>query len=124
MGTVDHLRCVGRIGWNTGRNKRHLMNVPTTRYGIGRTRRDPGAGPGALPAVATLVTERPQVATPGLLVRKLPLMSALQIAALVICLAATAVAVALFAKVIGYFVGVFRLGQPDGTRTGDKGART
>ncbi|GAA1255812.1 (Fe-S)-binding protein [Oryzihumus leptocrescens] len=51
-------------------------------------------------------------------------MSALQIAALVICLAVTVVAVALFAKAIGRFTAVFRLGQPDPTRTDDKGART
>jgi len=37
-------------------------------------------------------------------------MSALQIAALVICLAVTVVAVALFAKAIGRFTAVFRLG--------------
>jgi Fe-S oxidoreductase len=78
----------------------------------------------AAPRVATLVTQRRQVATRGLLVRKLRRMSALQITALVICLAVTAVAVALFAKVLGYFVSVFRLGQPDDSRTDDPGART
>ena len=51
-------------------------------------------------------------------------MPALQIVALVVCLAVTAVAVALFAKVVGHFLAVFRLGQPDPNRTGDPGART
>ena len=51
-------------------------------------------------------------------------MPALQIIALVVCLAVTAVAVALFAKVVGHFLAVFRLGQADPNRTGDPGART
>ena len=48
-------------------------------------------------------------------------MPALQIVALVVCLAVTAVAVALFAKVVGHFLSVFRLGQADATRTGEPG---
>ena len=51
-------------------------------------------------------------------------MPALQIIALVVCLAVTAVAVALFAKVVGHFLTVFRLGQADPNRTGDPVART
>src|SRR6478609_228627 len=51
-------------------------------------------------------------------------MPALQIIALVVCLAVTAVAVALFAKVVGHFLSVFRLGQADPHRTGDPVART
>ncbi len=50
-------------------------------------------------------------------------MSALQIVALVVCVAVTAVAIALFARAIGQFVSVFRLGRPDGSRSGDKGQR-
>ena len=51
-------------------------------------------------------------------------MPALQIVALLLCLAVTAVAVALFAKVVGHFVSVFRLGQADPTRTGEPATRT
>ena len=51
-------------------------------------------------------------------------MSALQIVALVVCLAVALTGIALFARVIRQFLAVFRLGQPDATRTGDKGART
>jgi len=51
-------------------------------------------------------------------------MPALQIIALVVCLAVTAVAVALFAKVVGHFLAVFRLGQADPNRTGDPVTRT
>jgi Fe-S oxidoreductase len=51
-------------------------------------------------------------------------MSPLQIVALVVCLGVTAVAVALFARVIGHFLGVFRLGQPDTTRSGERALRT
>jgi Fe-S oxidoreductase len=51
-------------------------------------------------------------------------MSALQIVALVVCGVVTLVAIALFARVIRQFLAVFRLGQPDATRTGDKGQRT
>ena len=51
-------------------------------------------------------------------------MSVLQIVALVVCGVVTLVGVALFARVVRHFLSVFRLGQPDATRTGDKGART
>jgi len=51
-------------------------------------------------------------------------MSALQIVALVVCGVVTLVAIALFARVIRHFLSVFRLGQPDTTRTDDKGTRT
>ncbi len=51
-------------------------------------------------------------------------MSALQIIAFVVSVGVTVVAVALFAQTIGRLVAVFRLGQPDPTRTGEKGART
>ncbi len=51
-------------------------------------------------------------------------MSALQIVALVVCLSVTAVAIALFARVVRHFLAVFRLGQPAPGRTDDKGART
>ncbi|HEV7146258.1 MAG TPA: heterodisulfide reductase-related iron-sulfur binding cluster, partial [Pedococcus sp.] len=51
-------------------------------------------------------------------------MSALQIVALVVCGVVTLVAIALFARVVSHFLSVFRLGQPDGSRTNDKGART
>jgi Fe-S oxidoreductase len=51
-------------------------------------------------------------------------MSALQVVALVVCGVVTVVAVALFARVVGRFLAVFRLGQPAPGRTDDKGART
>jgi Fe-S oxidoreductase len=51
-------------------------------------------------------------------------MSALQVVALVVCGVVTLVGIALFARVVRQFLSVFRLGQPDPTRTGDKGART
>ena len=51
-------------------------------------------------------------------------MSALQVVALVVCGVVTVVAVALFARVVNHFLSVFRLGQPDATRTQDKGSRT
>ncbi|WP_270888846.1 (Fe-S)-binding protein [Pedococcus sp. 5OH_020] len=51
-------------------------------------------------------------------------MSALQIVALVVCVPVALAGVALFARVVNHFVSVFRLGQPDATRTGDRGART
>ncbi|MFC8503403.1 (Fe-S)-binding protein [Pedococcus sp. NPDC057267] len=51
-------------------------------------------------------------------------MSALQIVALVVCGVVTLVAVALFARVVGQFLAVFRLGQPAPGRTDDKAART
>ncbi|EWT01441.1 Fe-S oxidoreductase [Intrasporangium oryzae NRRL B-24470] len=50
-------------------------------------------------------------------------MSALQIVAAVVCLAVTAVAVALLIKTINRFVATFHLGQPE-DRGADKGART
>ena len=51
-------------------------------------------------------------------------MSGLQVVALVVCGVVTLVAVALFARVIGRFLAVFRLGQPAPGRTDDKAART
>jgi Fe-S oxidoreductase len=51
-------------------------------------------------------------------------MSALEIVALVVCGVVALVGIALFARVIGEFLSVFRLGQPDASRTGDKGTRT
>jgi len=56
--------------------------------------------------------------------RKLRRMSALQIAALVICLAVTVVAVALFAKMIGRFIATSKVGQADGGRTNAPATRT
>ncbi len=51
-------------------------------------------------------------------------MPALQIIALVICLAVTAVAVALFARMIGRFIATFKVGQADGGRTNAPATRT
>ena len=51
-------------------------------------------------------------------------MSPLQIVALVVCLAVTAVAIALVTKTVRHFLSVFRLGQPDATRQDNPGART
>ena len=51
-------------------------------------------------------------------------MSPLQIVALVVCLAVTAVAVALVTKTVRHFLSVFRLGQPDETRRDNPGERT
>ncbi len=51
-------------------------------------------------------------------------MSVLQIIALAVSVAVTVVAVALFAQTVSRFVSLYRVGQPDGTRTGEKGART
>ncbi len=52
-------------------------------------------------------------------------MSALQVVAIVVCLAVTLVAVALFTRTVRRsFLATFRLGQPDPNRTNDKGART
>ena len=51
-------------------------------------------------------------------------MSALQIVALAVTVPVTLVAVALFGRVVNQFLAVFRLGQPDRTRTGDRGERT
>ncbi len=50
-------------------------------------------------------------------------MSPLQIVALVVCLAVTAVAIALVTKTVRHFLSVFRLGQPD-TRADNPGERT
>ena len=50
-------------------------------------------------------------------------MSALQIVAIVVCLAVTAVAVALFVRTINHFLATFRLGQPE-ARSDHKGERT
>lgn len=55
---------------------------------------------------------------------RLAAMSALQIVALVFCGAVALTGIALFVRVIRQFLAVFRLGQPDTTRTGDKGQRT
>jgi Fe-S oxidoreductase len=51
-------------------------------------------------------------------------MSAVQIVALVVCLAVTVVAVALFAGMIGRFIATFTLGQVDGGRTNEPVTRT
>ena len=51
-------------------------------------------------------------------------MSALQLIALVVCGVVALVGIALFARVVRQFLSVFALGQPDATRTGDKGTRT
>jgi len=51
-------------------------------------------------------------------------MSALQIVALVICLAVTVVAVALFARMVGRFVATFKVGQGDRGRTNEPATRT
>jgi Fe-S oxidoreductase len=48
----------------------------------------------------------------------------MQVAAIVLCLAATATGVALFVKAIARFGATFRLGRPDPTRTGSPGRRT
>jgi Fe-S oxidoreductase len=48
----------------------------------------------------------------------------MQIAAIVVCLAVTAVGVALFARAVSRFLGTFRVGRPDPTRTGSPGRRT
>ena len=65
-----------------------------------------------------------QTVSRRLLASRVTAMSALQIVALVVCLAVALTGIALFARVIRQFLAVFRLGQPDATRTGDKGART
>jgi Fe-S oxidoreductase len=57
-------------------------------------------------------------------ITRLPRMSALQIIAIVVCLVITLVAVALFVRTVAGMVAVFRLGQPDTTRTNDRGLRT
>lgn len=51
-------------------------------------------------------------------------MSPLQIVALVVCLAVTAVAVALLVRTVRHFLATFRLGQPDTTRRDNPGERT
>jgi Fe-S oxidoreductase len=48
----------------------------------------------------------------------------MQVAAIVLALAATAVGVALFARTVGTIVGTVRLGQPDGRRTNAPATRT
>jgi hypothetical protein len=48
-------------------------------------------------------------------------MSVLQVVALVVCLAVALTGIALFARVVRQFLAVFRLGQPDATRTGRQG---
>jgi Fe-S oxidoreductase len=50
--------------------------------------------------------------------------TAVQIVAIVLCLAATGVGVALFARTVESLVRVFRMGQPEPDRTGQRGART
>ena len=56
--------------------------------------------------------------------RTLRTMSALQIIALVICLAVTLVAVALFARMIARFVATFKVGQGDRGRSSEPATRT
>jgi len=51
-------------------------------------------------------------------------MSPLQIVALVVCLAVTAVAIALLVRTVRHFLATFRLGQPDTTRRDNPGERT
>lgn len=51
-------------------------------------------------------------------------MSPLQIVALVVCLAVTAVAIALLVRTVRHFIATFRLGQPDTTRRDNPGQRT
>jgi Fe-S oxidoreductase len=48
----------------------------------------------------------------------------MQVAAIVLCLAATATGVALFARAVARFTATFRLGRPDPTRTGRPARRT
>ncbi len=48
----------------------------------------------------------------------------MQVAAIIICLAATATGIALFAKAVARFSATFRLGRPDPTRTAAPGRRT
>ena len=50
-------------------------------------------------------------------------MSALQIIAIVICLATTVVAIALLARTVNHYLATFRLGQPE-YRGDNKGERT
>src|SRR4051812_40410476 len=119
MGTRDRLRGARVNGVAVRSNQQTVMCVPRTGYvalrgptTLARTRRRRQPSPG-------LPTQ-----TGRLLLSKLPSMPALQIVALLLCLAVTAVAVALFAKVVGHFVAVFRLGQADPTRTGQPATRT
>src|SRR3712207_3156171 len=51
-------------------------------------------------------------------------MGSVQIVATVLAAAVTVVAVALAARAVSRMLAVFRLGQPDPTRTGDAGTRT
>jgi Fe-S oxidoreductase len=48
----------------------------------------------------------------------------MQVAAIIVCLAATATGVALFVRAVARFTQTFRLGRPDPTRTGDPVRRT
>jgi Fe-S oxidoreductase len=48
----------------------------------------------------------------------------MQVAAIILCLAATATGVALFVKAVGRFLSTFRLGRPDPTRSERPGRRT
>src|SRR5689334_11689364 len=104
MGTGDRLGCVGRQRYDRS-NQHFVMHVPRTGYVA-----PPRPFKARSERRATLVTAASRQATEELPVRKLPSMPALQIIALVVCLAVTAVAVALFAKVVGHFLTVFRLG--------------
>ena len=51
-------------------------------------------------------------------------MSPLQIVALVLCLAVTAVAIALLVRTVRRFLATFRLGQPEASRRDNPGERT
>jgi hypothetical protein len=48
----------------------------------------------------------------------------MQVAAIVLCLAATLTGVALFVRAVARFRSTFQLGRPDPTRTGRPGRRT
>ncbi len=48
----------------------------------------------------------------------------MQVAAIILCLAATATGIALFVRAVTRFTGTFRLGRPDPTRSGRPGRRT
>ncbi len=71
-----------------------------------------------------LLTPRPATVCRSPPVARIRRMSVLQIVAVVVCLPVAAVGVALFVRAIRRFLAVFRLGQPDGSRTDDPGART
>ena len=76
------------------------------------------------PADHPLITTSRSEATQKVLLRKLPSMRALQIVALVLCLSVTAVAVALFARMISRFIATFTMGQVDHARTNEPATRT